>query len=171
MNIQSLHLVVDLNGDGRYSLWELWEAVKLVYRLPGNLMVEGLGHIPYLSTALHIQATPATGYASFDGLIAVTLALIFWVVVVFSALTLCSPSAYEPDDAPGGAADASRNPQYHETAPAADDAAPARTHRGAASAQARMHLPVSRSVYTVPGKKPKRRHWHHLVNSLMGHAK
>src|SRR5690606_41914550 len=49
MNIESLKMVVDINRDGSYSLWELWEAVTFVYRLPGNLMVEGLGNIPYVA--------------------------------------------------------------------------------------------------------------------------
>src|SRR5690554_1555376 len=95
MKIQALDLVVDLNRDGTYSGWELWEAIKFLYRLPGNLLTEALGHIPYVSSALGIQASEASGYASLNGLFAVTLSLIFWVLVVFAMLTLASP---EKDD-------------------------------------------------------------------------
>src|SRR3546814_11498243 len=76
-------------------MWELWESVKFVYRMPGNLAVEGLGHVPYLSSFLGIKASEATGYGSLDGLLSVTLSLLFWMVLLFSALTLSSPSADE----------------------------------------------------------------------------
>src|SRR3546814_11313638 len=61
--------------------------------MPGNLAVEGLGHVPYLSSFLGIKASEATGYGSLDGLLSVTLYLLFWMVLLFSALTLSSPSA------------------------------------------------------------------------------
>src|SRR3546814_19184028 len=96
MKIESLNIVVDLNHDGAYRMWELWESVKFVYRMPGNLSVEGLGHVPYLSSFLGIKASEATGYGSLDGLMSVPLSLLFWMVLLFSALTLSSTSA---DDA------------------------------------------------------------------------
>src|SRR3546814_12519759 len=77
-------------------MWELWESVKFVYRMPGNLAVEGLGHVPYLSSFLGIKASEATGYGRLDGLLSVTLSLLFWMVLLFCSLTLSSPSA---DDA------------------------------------------------------------------------
>src|SRR3546814_752173 len=93
MKIESLNIVVDLNHDGAYSMWELWESVNFVYRMPVNLAGEGMGHVPYLSSFLGIKASEATGYGSLDGLLSVTLSLLFWMVLLFSALTLSSPSA------------------------------------------------------------------------------
>lgn len=100
MNIQSLKLVIDLNGDGSYSLLEISELLRTLYRLPGNVMVEGLGHTPYLSTFLNIEASKATGYGSFDGLLSISLSLMFWVAVVYAALTLSSPDAEQPENHP-----------------------------------------------------------------------
>ncbi|NYT76512.1 hypothetical protein H0A71_05870 [Alcaligenaceae bacterium] len=100
MSIQSLNLVIDLNGDGSYSLLEISEFLRTLYRLPGNVMVEGLGHIPYLSSFLGIEASKATGYGSFDGLLSISLSLIFWVAVVYAALTLSSPDVEQPENHP-----------------------------------------------------------------------
>ncbi len=174
MDIHSLNLIVDTNHDGSYSLGEIWESVKFIYRLPGNLVVEGLGHIPYVSTLLHIHAAPETGYGSFNGLISTALTLIFWVVVVFSVLTLCSPDGDQPEDPAG---DAMQNRQY---GPGAEMTAGAGAGGGAAlesvpaaahSSRSHAHLPVSRTVYAARGKKPKRRQWRHMVNSFARHAK
>lgn len=98
MNIKSLDLVVDLNADGRYSFWEIWELLRDLYRLPGNLLVEGLGHIPYVSDVLGIRASEAVGYASLNGLLAVTLSLLFWIALVLGLMAWASPDA-DPDDA------------------------------------------------------------------------
>lgn len=177
MKIQALDLVVDLNRDGTYSGWELWEAIKFLYRLPGNLLTEALGHIPYLSSALGIQASEASGYASLNSLFAVTLSLIFWVLVVFAMLTLASPDKDDMTET----ADENRNTMRRRdagaidpgSAPVQDDSAA--RDRGAAHggvpALARGHLPVSRPVYAAQGKRPKRRHHHHLVHTLIRHAK
>lgn len=101
MNIKSLDLVVDLNADGRYSFWEIWELLRDLYRLPGNLLIEGLGHIPYVSDILGIHASAATGYASLNGLLAVTLSLLFWIVLVLGLMAWASPDA-TPDEANNG---------------------------------------------------------------------
>jgi len=175
MKIESLHLVVDLNHDGAYSMWELWESVKFVYRLPGNLIVEGLGHIPYAST-LGIRASEATGYGSLNGLLAVTLSLLFWIVVVFSILTLSSPVADNVDE--NGEKDTGMRAEAASGFISADDNNVPATSAGTddnvwVSSTVRGHLPVSRPAYSAPGsvkhKKPRRRH--HLVSYLIRHAK
>jgi hypothetical protein len=178
MKIHALDLVVDLNRDGTYSGWELWEAIKFLYRLPGNLLTEALGHVPYLSSALDIQASASTGYDSLNGLFSVTLSLIFWVLVVFALLSLASPDT--DDDT--ATQDARPNTlQRADVAPVDASSAssghgsPVRDSGGAVHtglhALGRTHLPVSRPAYAIPGKKPKRRHHHHLVHTLMRHAK
>lgn len=101
MNIKSLDLVVDLNADGRYSFWEIWELLRDIYRLPGNLLIEGLGHIPYVSDVLGIHASAATGYASLNGLLAVTLSLLFWIVLILGLMAWASPDA-NPDEVNDG---------------------------------------------------------------------
>ncbi|HWL27459.1 MAG TPA: hypothetical protein VNQ97_00995 [Burkholderiaceae bacterium] len=178
MNIQALDLVVDLNHDGTYSGWELWEAIKFLYRLPGNLITEALGHTPYVSSALGIQASEATGYGSLNGLLAVTISLIFWVLVVFALLTLASPDSDQyidtadtarPDTMTSAAATdpgslqgpLQHNRPAHESATASDDV----------TASPRGHLPVSRPLYAAPGKRPKRRRIHHLAHSFIRPAK
>ncbi|MDS1140828.1 hypothetical protein RE432_10310 [Pusillimonas sp. SM2304] len=172
MNIESLNLVIDLNRDGAYSPWELWEAVKWVYRLPGNLLVEGLGHIPYLSTLLNIQASEATGYRSLNGSLSVTLSLMLWVVAIFSLLTWLSPTVDEPDDASLDAASARRSPATGAAHARLAEPDGKQGHDEAAAPHARPHLPVSRANYAAPGKKPKRHRRHHrLVNYLISHAK
>ncbi|OXR50510.1 MULTISPECIES: hypothetical protein [unclassified Pusillimonas] len=93
MNIKSLNLVVDINADGRYSFWEIWELIRDLYRLPGNLLVEGLGHIPYVSNALGIHASEAMGYGSLNGLLAVTLSLLFWIALILGLMAWASPDA------------------------------------------------------------------------------
>ncbi|MBC2769819.1 hypothetical protein [Pusillimonas minor] len=97
MNIKSLDLVVDINADGRYSFWEIWELLRDLYRLPGNLLVEGLGHIPYVSDVLGIRASEAVGYASLNGLLAVTLSLLFWIALILGLMAWASPDA-DPDE-------------------------------------------------------------------------
>lgn len=175
MKIESLHLVVDINHDGAYSLWEIWESVKFVYRLPGNLLVEGLGHIPYLSSFLGIRASEATGYGSLDGLLSVTLSLLFWIVVLFSVLTVSSPSTDEIDDTPEGTdgSHAVRPPGLLPSASRVSASAVESDDGTWVSSTVRSHLPVSRPAYSAPGsgkhKKPRRRH--HLVSYLIRHAK
>ncbi|MDY0309825.1 MAG: hypothetical protein RBR29_08555 [Castellaniella sp.] len=79
MNIQALHFVLDIDGNGSVAGWEIIEALKWAFSLPGRLMIEGLGNIPFVADAFHIQASAATGYASFHSLPATVLNLTFWV--------------------------------------------------------------------------------------------
>lgn len=95
MNIQALNFSMDVNGDGTISRWELWETVIWIYRLPGNLVVEGVGHIPFVSDLLGIHASQDAGYASLDGSLAVALSLLFWLAVVFLLVSLTSGDAPE----------------------------------------------------------------------------
>jgi len=157
MSIESLRLVADINGDGSYSLWEIWEVVKFFYRLPGNLLVEGLGHIPYVSSFLGIHASQATGYGSLDGLLSVTLSLLVWVGVLFTILTLSSPTVDEVDE------EALRTPEP----------SPTELRSGIDDTQAKGarhgHLPVSRASYTAHGKRPRKHH--RLAGLLARHAR
>lgn len=93
MAIQTLNFTVDLNNDGAYSLWELWLVAKELYRVPGNLAVEGLGNIPVVAEWLNIRASEATGYASLNGTLAVLISLLFWTALLFTALSYLSPDA------------------------------------------------------------------------------
>lgn len=79
MNIQALHFVLDIDGDGSIAGWEIIAALKWAFSLPGRLMVEGLGNIPLVADTFHIQASAAAGYASFHSLLATVLNLLFWV--------------------------------------------------------------------------------------------
>ena len=79
MNIQALHFVLDIDGNGSVAGWEIIVALKWAFSLPGRLMVEGLGNIPLVADTFHIQASAATGYASFHSLLATVLTLLFWV--------------------------------------------------------------------------------------------
>jgi len=92
MQIMSLSHQLDLNGDGTLSRWEFLEALKWAYHLPGNLIMEGLGNVPHLSTWLGIEASAATGYASLGSLPAVVLSLIFWVSVLCGLFSLHMPA-------------------------------------------------------------------------------
>jgi len=163
MNIESLKMVVDINRDGSYSLWELWEAVTFVYRLPGNLMVEGLGNIPYVADFLGIQASSATGYASLNSLWAIGLSLLFWMLAIFTVLTLGSPEAPEAESPELNPDDVAKPVKL----------SPALPSRPVGTAmQTRAHLPVSRSSYAISGRKPrKQRPAHHWVHNLIRHAK
>lgn len=172
MNIQSLNLIVDLNNDGRYSVWELWEAIKFVYRLPGNLLVEGMGHVPPVASLFRIEATPVNGYDSLDGLLSVTLSLIFWVIVVFGILTLLSPSVDSGDETLDVDPDNAHNSYRSYSAGSTAMAGNARVANDAVQATAkRHHHPVSRPTYAAPGRKPKRHPWHHLTATLFRHVK
>ena len=167
MNIQSLNLIVDINNDNRYSLWEIWETIKFVYRLPGNLLVEGMGHIPPLASLFNIDASPANGYGSLDGLLSVTLTLIFWVILVFGILTLASPRSDDPnEDLMAGPTIRQDENIVHGRVPTAG--APESTAHIRAK---RPHHPVSRPVYAAHGKKPKRHPWHHLTASWFRQVK
>src|SRR5690606_16206524 len=168
MNIEALRLVIDINRDGAYSPWEIWQAVKWVYRLPGNLLVEGLGHVPYLSTALNIQASEATGYHRLNGSLSVSISLIFWVAVIFIVLHLLSPT----EDVPDEAHDNTTALAGHGMQPLGIPTHTQRHGHEKLASGRHAHLPVSRPNYAAPGTKPKRRRRpQQLVNYLISHAK
>lgn len=159
MHIQSLHLVADINGDGSYSMWEVWEVVQFIYRLPGNLVVEVLGHIPYLAPLLSIHASEAAGYGSLNGLLATTISLLFWAGILFAILNLTSPTV--DDDA-----DQDSTAPRHGTAQAVTN--PGRAYQSA-KASGKSHLPVSRSSYSVSSSRQRKRH--RLAGYLTRHAR
>ena len=172
MNIRSLNLIIDINNDGGYSVWELWEAIKFLYRLPGNLLVEGMGHVPPVASLLHIEATQVNGYDSLDGLLSVTLSLIFWVIVIFGILTLLSPSVDVDDGSLDTGLDNSHNRYRSYSAGSTTMTGDARVvDDNIRAASKRRHHPVSRPVYAAPGRKPKRHPWHHLAASWFKHVK
>ncbi|MFA5489056.1 MAG: hypothetical protein WC284_07525 [Candidimonas sp.] len=90
MNIKSLDFALDINGDGVFSPWEYLEALKWIYQLPGRLVIEGLGNIPFVASALNIQASEATGYASLYGLTPTLISLLCWLVLICAILSLTS---------------------------------------------------------------------------------
>ena len=87
MHFQSLQWVIDLNADGHISMWELWETLRWVFRMPGSLGVELIGQYPALAQILGIHASAATGYASLSGLLAKVLSFLFWLPLLVWALS------------------------------------------------------------------------------------
>lgn len=79
MDIQALNFALDIDGDGHIARWEVVHALKWGFTLPGRLLIEGLGNIPVVAQTLGIQASAATGYASFNSFLATVLNLLFWV--------------------------------------------------------------------------------------------
>ncbi|MBV2181791.1 MAG: hypothetical protein KUL86_11245 [Castellaniella sp.] len=98
MNIQALHFMLDADGNGVIAGWEILAALKWFFTLPGRLLVEGLGNIPIIADAFGIQASQATGYASFHGLLATGSSLVFWVLVLYLMTRI--GSSHEDDSAP-----------------------------------------------------------------------
>ncbi len=140
MKIEALNFYVDINGDGRYSGWELWEAVKWVYHLPGSLLIEGLGNTPYISGWLGIQASEATGYASFNNWIVVLFSLLFWLALL---IFLVSIKHYDDDP----------------------EASPPK-----AEPQPYLRLPDGRAVRPLlENKSARRQHHRHRGHRLAGH--
>src|SRR5690606_2042009 len=129
---------------------EIMEAVKWVFRLPGNLLLEGLGHVPYVSSVLHIQASEATGYGSLNSGLAASLSLLIWAVAIFTVLSLTSSSDTASESAPVS------TPALIGTNPATirQIAGPGKSSDQPASRP--VHLPVSRANYAMPGKMPVR---------------
>lgn len=90
MHIQSLQWFVDLNADGGITLGMLWEALRGIFRLPGALVVELIGHYPIIAKPLGIAASPETGYASLTGLLAKVISFLFWIPLLISLLNISS---------------------------------------------------------------------------------
>ena len=98
MTFTSLKFTLDLNQDGAISAWEVWEALVWLYRLPGNLILETLGQLPWLPGVLGLKASAATGYGSLDGAISVAVSLVFWVIVFMAVCKFTSRRRPAPDD-------------------------------------------------------------------------
>ncbi|MFT0533336.1 hypothetical protein ACMHYJ_10995 [Castellaniella hirudinis] len=96
MSIQALHFVLDVDGNGAVAGWEVLDALKWGFSLPGRLLTEALGNLPWLADALGIQASAATGYASFHGLLATGSSLVFWVLVLYGLTRIGARKS--PDD-------------------------------------------------------------------------
>ncbi|MCC2595037.1 hypothetical protein LKR43_01650 [Pusillimonas sp. MFBS29] len=150
MNVHSFIWATDLNGDGAYSPWEIVEAVKWAFRLPGNLLLEGLGNVPYVSSVLHIQASEATGYSSLNSGLAASLSLLIWAIAIFTVLSRSSSSDTAAERPPAS------KPALIGTNPATirQIAGPDKT--AGQTARRPVHLPVSRANYAMPGKAPLR---------------
>lgn len=99
MNIHALRFVLDIDGNGAIAGWEIIAALKWGFTLPGRLLVEGLGNIPFIANTFNIQASAATGYASFHGLLASGSSLLFWVLILYGLTRIGSRSDTEPADA------------------------------------------------------------------------
>ncbi|WP_322994503.1 hypothetical protein [Castellaniella sp.] len=83
MNIQALHFVLDIDGNNTIAGWEALNALKWGFALPGRLLTEALGNIPWIADTVGIQASAATGYASFHGLLTTGSSLVFWVLILY----------------------------------------------------------------------------------------
>lgn len=87
MHFQTFQWAIDLNADGQISLWEIWETMRWIFRLPDSLVVELIGQSPVIAYTLGIKASAATGYASLDGLFAKILSLFFWLPLLMWVLS------------------------------------------------------------------------------------
>lgn len=112
MNIQALHFVLDIDGNGTISGWEILAALKWGYALPGRLVVEGLGSLPLIADTFGIEASPATGYASFNSLLTTGISLVFWAGLLVLLMRIGTK-----DDTASGTASADANPVGAGTAP------------------------------------------------------
>lgn len=173
MALRSLQYTLDANLDGSVSAWEIWEAAKFLYRLPGNLAVEGMGNIPILADVLRIQASPATGYESLGGTLSLAISLVAWVALLFWLLTATSPSvpaqtAAEENPTPNAnhehtsatQAMATRQEAQRDIAPEGYNSqgqAPLAENAAAGHRRQRPHLPVSRRYYAAPGTRTSHR--------------
>src|SRR5690625_4452525 len=89
MTIHSLQLPASFydNGLTRDNILEL--AIWL-YRLPGNLIMEGIGNLPLVPELLNIHASASAGYGSLNGTISHALSLLFWVALLLGAISYSS---------------------------------------------------------------------------------
>jgi len=90
MQFQTFNWVMDIDGNGTLSLWEIWETIRWAFMIPGSLVVEFIGQFPALAQLLNISASPETGYASLDGLYAKVLSMFFWLPLLFWVLSIGS---------------------------------------------------------------------------------
>ena len=97
MHIQTFQWAIDLNADGHISLWEIWETLRWVFRIPRSLAVEVLGQFPAIAQTLHIQASADVGYGSLDGLLSKVISALFWVPLLMGVLSLGNKSSSRPN--------------------------------------------------------------------------
>jgi len=90
MEFQTFNWVMDIDGNGTLSLWEIWETIRWVFRVPGSLIVEFIGQFPALAHLLGISASPETGYASLDSLYSKVISIFVWLPLLFWVLGLGS---------------------------------------------------------------------------------
>src|SRR5690625_1140484 len=88
MQFQTFQWVMDIDGNGTLSSWEIWETIRWAFRVPGSLVVELIGQYPALAQLLGISASPETGYASLDGFYAKVLSILFWLPLLFWILSV-----------------------------------------------------------------------------------
>lgn len=82
MKIESFKWAIDANNDGSISPDELWHTLQWLYELPGNLMVEALGHVPVVAETFHIHASAQAGYYSLNSWFTAVFSLFFWLFVL-----------------------------------------------------------------------------------------
>ena len=152
MSVRSFIWAIDLNGDGSYSPLELWEAAKWLFRLPGNLLIEGMGNIPFVSPVLHIRASEAAGYTSLNGGLSSSLSLLVWAAILVGILCWASPSDEDNNTA-------SKRPLLGTNMTTTRQLPGPGTSSDTAESH-HAHLPVSRSSYAMPGLKPVRHKRH-----------
>jgi len=87
MQFQTFQWVMDIDGNGTLSLWEIWETIRWIFRIPGSFVVELIGQVPALAQLLNISASPETGYASLDSLYAKIISIFFWLPLLFWILS------------------------------------------------------------------------------------
>ncbi|MGO3843839.1 MAG: hypothetical protein ACTJHY_14465 [Alcaligenes pakistanensis] len=94
--MQTFQWIIDANGDGIYSLNEIFQTMRWAFRIPGSLVIEAAGSIPVLSDVLRIQASDTTGYASLRGGLVSILSLFFWAILCLWFLESNSKPMVEP---------------------------------------------------------------------------
>jgi len=88
MKIESFNWIVDANHDGRISLNELGHTLLWLYQIPGNLVVETLGHVPVAAHLFHIQASAQAGYYSLNSWFSFVFSLFFWLYALLELSNL-----------------------------------------------------------------------------------
>src|SRR3546814_16755332 len=84
MKIESFHWIIAANHDGSISLAEIWHTLQCLYQIPGNLVIEALGHIPVTAELFHIHASEQAGYYSLHTWFSAAFSLFFWLFVLFA---------------------------------------------------------------------------------------
>src|SRR3546814_10734622 len=88
MKIESFHWIIDANHDGSISLAEIWHTLQWLYQIPGNLVIDALGHIPVTAELFHIHASDQAGYYILNNCFSAAFSLFFWLFVLFSLSNL-----------------------------------------------------------------------------------